>query len=170
VRRLAPLFCGLLFASCAKSDAFRPLREGDPAPEYAATALAGDTVRISELRGQAVLVNVWATWCLPCQREMPSIQRLADRFADSGLTVLAVSVDDPGADGSIEAFRAEHGIRLTVLRDPGKRIQRIFRTFGVPETFLLDRGGRIAARWIGEFDADGEAARSAVRSALAAGQ
>jgi cytochrome c biogenesis protein CcmG/thiol:disulfide interchange protein DsbE len=165
MKAVSLLLVGLL-AGCGGSDQYRPLAVGDPAPAYAARTLAGDTVALASLQGHPVLLNVWATWCVPCQEEMPAIERLSERFADSGLTVVGVSVDDGSADPAVRRFMQEHGITFTILRDPALRVQRIFQTFGVPETFLLDQRGRIAHRWVGAFDAGDEATFAAVRAVL----
>jgi peroxiredoxin len=97
---------------------------------------------------------------------MPAIERLSAAFADSGLTVIGVSVDDAGSAAEVRQFVAAHDIRFAIALDPDKRVARVFRTLGVPETFLLDRRGRVARRWIGEFDPGSEAVRAAVRQAL----
>ena len=157
---------GLVTGACSGQKQFRPLAVGDPAPAYSVVTMHGDSVALASLSGRAVLLNVWATWCVPCRTEMPAIQRLYTQFADSGLTVIAVSVDDPGADAAVQQFIRTYGIGFTVARDPSKRVSRTFRTIGVPETFLLDRRGRIAKRWIGEFDATSEAVKTAVREAV----
>jgi peroxiredoxin len=157
----------LIVVGCAGSDDFRPLTMGDRAPAYTGVTLAGDTLSVAGFQGQVLMINIWATWCAPCQSEMPGLQRLADRFADSGLRVVGVSIDAPGSEGAVRRFVEEHGIRFTIARDPGQRVTQAFRTIGVPETFLFDRRGRLVKRWIGEFDPTGEAAVTAVRRANA---
>jgi len=139
-------------ATSACDRGFRPLEKGDAAPAYAAVSLSGDTVSLAHLRGHAVLLNVWATWCPPCRDEMPGFEQLSQTFRDSGLVVVGVSVDRGGSDSDVREFLTAHGVRFTIVRDPEERIARTFRTVGVPETFLVDRSGRIARRWIGQFD------------------
>lgn len=153
-------------AACGGRGEFRPLRVGDTAPTYSATTLKGDTVTLRALRGQTVLLNVWATWCIPCKKEMPALEQLNAAFADSGLKILAVSVDEQGSDGDVQKFVDTYGIRFIVARDPDKRVSRAFRTLGVPETFLVDRSGRIARRWIGEFEPTSKETKDALRKAL----
>lgn len=135
---------------------FRPLRAGDVAPAYAATTLDGDTVSLASLRGSAVVLNVWATWCAPCREEMPGLQALHERFAARGLRVVGVSVDNRGAERAIRQFADGLGITFTLLHDPADDVARLFRTAGVPETFLIDPDGRIAHRWIGRFDPEAD--------------
>jgi cytochrome c-type biogenesis protein len=150
--RLAALTLGILACGGKASEAFRPLSAGDPAPAYAARSMAGDTVSLESLKGGPVVLNVWATWCIPCKEEMPALQQLHRQFADSGLRILGVSVDAGGADRAIRRFVEELGITFQILWDPDQRVSHTFRTIGVPETFLVDGSGRIAHRWIGQFD------------------
>jgi cytochrome c-type biogenesis protein len=142
----------LLLVACGGADRYRPLQVGDPAPAYAAPDLAGDTVALRALHGQAVLLNIWATWCAPCREEMPELQALHERFADRGLRILGVSIDASGAEDPIRYFVADYGLSFTILHDPAESVSRLFRTNGVPETFLIDTQGRIAHRWIGRFE------------------
>ena len=151
---------------CGARGEFRPLQVGDVAPPYAARTMRGDTVILRALLGRAVVLDVWATWCVPCRKEMPALQRLYAAFADSGLEVVAVSVDEAGSDADVRQFMRTHGIQFTVARDPEKRVSRTYRTLGVPETFLIDRTGKIARRWIGEFDPMSDMVKTAVRAAI----
>jgi cytochrome c biogenesis protein CcmG, thiol:disulfide interchange protein DsbE len=149
----------LLLAACGESDRFRPLQVGDAAPPYAATDLDGDTVTLAALRGQAVLLNIWATWCAPCREEMPELQALHDRFAGRGLRVVGVSIDASGSEEPIRYFLDHFGISFTILHDPDEKVSRQFRSRGVPETFLIDRHGLIAHRWYGRFELSADALR-----------
>jgi peroxiredoxin len=143
----APSGCG------QEVDRFRAPAVGDPAPAaYGAPTLAGDTVRLAQLRGTPVMLNVWATWCAPCREEMPGLQALHERYGARGLRVVAVSVDARGSESTIETFIREYGITFTILHDVAEDVSRQFRTLGVPETFLIDSDGVIAHRWIGKFD------------------
>lgn len=126
---------------------------GDRVPDYAAPLLSGGEASFADYRGQVVLVNIWATWCGPCRVEMPPIQAAFERYKDEGFTVLAVSVDaGPGYREKVASFVEEHGLEFPVLLDPEGRISRTLQTIGVPETFVLDRDGRIVKRLIGATD------------------
>lgn len=165
VRRWSVL-AGALLIGCAGTDG-GGVEVGDRAPEYAAPSLTGERMALSDQRGKVVLVNVWATWCGPCRVEMPSLQALHERFRDQGFTVLAVSIDTgPGYREKVERFVQEYGLDFPVLLDPDARIQREFRTVGVPETFVLDREGRIVKRLIGAADWDSSANRALIRELL----
>ena len=138
---------------------FGPLDAGRTAPSYAARTLEGDTLDLESLRGRAVLLNVWATWCKPCVREMPALQRVHELLEPEGLSIVAVSVDnaalglgDPGRD--VAAFVEEYGITFTVLLDPESRVESAFQVMGLPMTFLIDRDGRVRQKILGARDWD----------------
>jgi thiol-disulfide isomerase/thioredoxin len=160
----------LALAACdpPESTTYRPLRAGDAAPAYSAVTLAGDTVALESLRGAPVMLNVWATWCIPCRDEMPLLEALHREYAPHGLRVVGVSVDATGMVRDIEAFLADVGVTFTILHDPAERFTRAFRTIGVPETFLIDRDGVVVRRWIGKFDPLAEDVRRDVRRTLEA--
>jgi cytochrome c-type biogenesis protein len=158
--------CSLALAGCDQPEAFRPLSVGDPAPDYVAATLSGDRVSLADLRGRVVLLNVWATWCIPCREEMPALQRLYQELGSRGLEVVAVSVDHAGAAADVARFVEEREIAFTIALDAALGVQDAFRTMGVPESFLIDREGRIAHRWIGQFDPGAPDVREAVMNAL----
>jgi len=129
--------------------------------------LDGGTLALDDLRGDVVLLNVWATWCGPCVREMPGLEALHREFAEEGLRVLGVSIDRGSAEREVRGFIERNDITFQILLDPDETVSQRFRTLGVPETFLVDRGGVIRYRWIGEFDPHGPDARDRVTQALA---
>jgi peroxiredoxin len=138
-----------------------------PAPEYAAPRLGGGTVSLADLRGEPVLLNIWATWCHPCREEMPDLQALSERYAPEGLRVLGVSIDQPGSEEAIRAFLGEVGVDFTILLDPRDLVSRRFQALGVPETYLIDPGGVIRKRWIGRFEPLAPETIEAVEAVLA---
>jgi peroxiredoxin len=121
------------------------------APDFAVPDLAGQAVRLSGLRGQVVLVNLWTTWCPPCREEMPSMEKLYQRFRDRGFVLLAVSQDEYGR-AAVEPFVRELGITFPVLVDPEHQVGDRYHVWGYPESFLIDREGRIVDRIIGPRD------------------
>ena len=168
--RRAALCGGLLLAlavACAPGD-YRPIATGDRAPAYAGATLAGDTVSLARLRGEPVLLNIWATWCPPCREEMPLLQALHEEFEGAGLRVVGVSTDAAGADELVRDFLAEYGITYTILRDPGERIMSIFPAPGVPLTVLIDSEGRVAWRHLGPLTSNDPTLRDAIARALPA--
>ena len=156
-------------------DRFLPVEVGTAAPDFAATTMDGRPIRLSALRGEVVLLNIWATWCPPCREEMPSMQRLHEALAAEGLRVVAVSIDAaPGAldlsgnrGGDVEAFVREMGLTFEVWRDPEGGIQRTYRTTGVPESFVIGRDGTIIKKVIGATEWDSAANVELIRRELA---
>jgi thiol-disulfide isomerase/thioredoxin len=139
-----------------------PVGPGAPAPEFSAVDLAGAPVALSDLAGQVVLLNIWATWCPPCRDEMPSMQRLYDLLAPAGLRIVAVSIDAQQgaldaagrAGGDVAAFVDELELTFDIWLDPSGGIQRTYRTTGVPESFVVDRSGTIVRRIAGPTEWD----------------
>jgi len=166
--RLALLVALALAAACGGPGDYRPIATGDRAPAYAGATLAGDTVSLESLRGQAVLLNIWATWCPPCREEMPLLQQLAQEYGERGLRVIGVSIDTRGAEDAVREFLEDYGIDFTILFDPDGRVTRAFRSAGVPETFLIGRDGRVAGRWIGMLKPTDPSIRERIEKALAA--
>lgn len=123
---------------------------GNRAPAYTAADLAtGDSVAIpADYEGAVTLVNIWATWCLPCREEMPSMQELYASYKDDGFRIAAVSIDD-GDPEVVRRFVREFGLTFDILHDRRTAIQQSYQTTGVPESFLLDREGTIVKRVIG---------------------
>ncbi|MGK7312261.1 MAG: TlpA family protein disulfide reductase [Candidatus Longimicrobiales bacterium M2_2A_002] len=138
--------------------------QGVPALE--AVTLDGDSVALADLRGEVVLVNVWATWCVPCRKEAPELEALHQRYGDRGLRVVGVTVDNRGAEAQIRQFVDRFGMTYDIWWDADGRAIDEFGAVGVPLTVLLDRDGRVAWRHLGAFTADNAALRAAVRSTL----
>lgn len=126
---------------------------GAKAPNYRAMSLAtGDTVAIRDhYRGHVTLVNIWATWCVPCRVEMPSMQRLYDSLEGRGFRIAAVSIDQEGPD-VVRDFASNLKLTFDILQDRKGDIQQAYQTTGVPESFLLDTTGLIMKRVIGAHD------------------
>lgn len=136
---------GLAVATLTMGEELFPLTPGTRAPQIRAVTLdeAPEERTLADYRGEVVLLNVWATWCLPCEAEMPSMELLHRAYADSGLRIVAVSIDEPGTEQMIRDFVARHELTFEVLHDPAKAITRTYRTTGVPESFVIGRDGVI---------------------------
>lgn len=137
------------------------------APAFSAVDMAGQEVSLREYRGDVVLLNIWATWCLPCRREMPALERVYREQAKDGLRVVAVSIDAATSRPEIDRFLETHQITFEVLHDPDQRALQVFETTGVPETFLIGRDGRVLRRWSGLIDPLSPSIRAQVDAALA---
>ncbi len=124
---------------------------GKRAPEFTAIDLAsGDSVDFrARYAGHVTLVNIWATYCIPCRTEMPAIEALYRRLGPMGLKIVAVSIDEGNPD-DVRAFVKQYGLTFDVLHDRSGDVQRIYQTTGVPESFLLDQKGVIVKKIIGE--------------------
>lgn len=146
------LFLTLLALAWVNRTTYAPLDSGAPAPDFAYPTLDGDTIALSDLRGEVVLLNIWATWCPPCVREMPSMQRLYETYGDQGLRIVAVSVDAPGALGDVRNFVDQFGLEFDILLNPGGGIQDTYAVTGLPTTWLIDRDGRIRRKVLGGTD------------------
>lgn len=164
--RLLMIIALLALAAGCGVDEAGAARDGKEVPAYAAPDLDGDTVALADMRGDVVLLNVWATWCPPCREEMPGLEALHRDLSERGLRVVGVSIDTRGADAAVREFLAEHDITFEILRDADDRITRTFRMNGVPQTFLIDRRGRLIQQWIGRIDATAPAIREPVERAL----
>jgi len=139
---------------------FTPLDPPRPAPELSFTSRGGKALRLADFRGRFLLVNLWPTWCGPCVREMPSLDRLQALLGDR-LSVLAIS-EDRGAGPVVEPFLDKLGLRrLAVYLDPDTAAQQAFAVRGLPTSFLIDRDGRLLASLEGaaEWDAPAMVAR-----------
>jgi peroxiredoxin len=132
--------------ACLPPDAARGPRRGAPAVEYAATTLEGDTVSLASLRGEVVLLNLWATWCAPCRTETPYLQSLFEERAGDGFRIVGISLDTGDAADQIAAFVEEYGVTYTILHDPQMRGMELYQVLGLPATFLIDREGIL--RWM----------------------
>ncbi|MBA2292090.1 MAG: TlpA family protein disulfide reductase [Gemmatimonadales bacterium] len=121
-----------------------PIEVGRIAPDFTATDLHTGTMKSlhADYRGSVTLVNVWATWCEPCKREIPALDSLYRALGPSGLRIAAVSIDR-GDSVPVRKFMDDFGVTFDVLHDPEGVIQQTYQTSGVPESFLLDRDGRI---------------------------
>jgi len=132
-------------SACIPSDMQIP-RVGGMAIEYPAATLAGDTVTLASLRGQVVLLNLWATWCVPCREETPYLQDLYEEYGDRGFQVVGISLDTGDASDQVEMFVEEYEVTYTILHDPQMRGMELYQVPGLPATFMIDREGVI--RWI----------------------
>jgi peroxiredoxin len=118
---------------------------GSPAPDFELERLSGEPLSLADLQGQPVVINFWATWCIPCEIEMPLLQ---DRFEKNhDLRVLAVNFAEPAAD--VQAFVDQHGLTFDVLLDPRAIVQSAYRVRGYPTTYFIDSQGIVQAVHIG---------------------
>ncbi len=144
------------------ADNFSLAEEPLPAPQEPALRGDGSEVALADFRGRVVLLNFWATWCAPCVREMPSLDRLQAALGPEGLDVVAVSEDRKQA--LAEAFLAEHELdNLALYMDRRGAVARAFGLRGLPTTYLIDREGRLVGGLQGPAEWDSEEAKALIR-------
>lgn len=160
---LAVTFSLMLFAPAGPAHAEYG-EIGTKVPDYSARGLEDGTFSTSEARGTALLINVWATWCVPCREEMPELQDISERY-EGELRVVGVSIDDEGYDGEVTSFTNNLGVSFELTRDEDRKVVRTFRTAGVPETILVDPNGIVAYRWRGPLEND-EVTRRTIERAI----
>jgi peroxiredoxin len=144
----------------------KPPVVGRPAPAYRAIEFDGDSVSLDALRGQPVLLNVWATWCFPCREEIPVLQALHERYESRGLQLIGVSVDARGHETAVREFVKDFGMTYSLWHDPDERVQSTFLAVGVPATYLIDRGGILRWRHVGPVRASDTILVQAIERAL----
>jgi len=142
-----------------------PVQLGSKAPEFTAYTLDSAAPRkktLADYRGQVLMLNVWATWCLPCRVEMPSIEALNKDYAPKGLKIVAVSIDDPGTEPAIRAFARQYGLTFEILHDAQGKITEAYDISGYPETFIVGKDGVIRKKLMSATDWNSPDARALV--------
>ena len=147
-------FSALLFLLPCKGFASQADAEQPPAREQPATlalqGLSGDRQSLEQYRGRIVILNFWATWCVPCREEMPIFVRAREDYQARGVEVIGASVDDASTRDQIEPFIEEYGIHFPIwLGATAKDMRRLGLGIALPATALIDRDGRIVARLVG---------------------
>ena len=127
------------------------LQVGQPAPEFQLTTFAGDTVSLSELRGQVVVVNFFASWCNPCRQEAPDLEQTWREYEGQGGQFLGIAYKD--ARSKAQAFLAEFDTTYPSALDPGSRVSRAYGVTGVPETYIIDQEGLLVRHVLGAVSA-----------------
>jgi peroxiredoxin len=130
-----------LLLGTAASIAAAATAVGSPAPDFTLRVLDGPNLRLQEQRGKVVLVNFWATWCGPCRKEMPHLNRIADKYRSSGLVLLGINVDDDARNAADLA--AKLGVKFPVLFDTDKKVSKLYDLNSMPSTLVIDRNGRV---------------------------
>lgn len=136
-------------------DLIKPNRQ-QQAKDFNVAALEGGKLRLADLKGKVVFLNLWATWCPPCKEEMPAMERLWQRYKDQGLVVIALSMDSAGAK-VVKPFIEQAKFTYRVALDPKMEIAELYGARSVPSTFIIDRSGTLRAIALGPRDWDGRA-------------
>lgn len=146
---------------------FDPLR---PAPEVAFADVDGAAIGFADFRGKVVLLNLWATWCLPCIQEMPALDRLQAQLGGEGLEVVALSQDREGVPTVVRFYEKYDFGNLAIYVDPKGEVARAFEVGVLPTSLLIDREGRVVGQLIGAAEWDAPEAKALIRHYLRAGQ
>jgi cytochrome c biogenesis protein CcmG, thiol:disulfide interchange protein DsbE len=146
------------------------IHPGSLAPDFAGATLADPSQLkgIAAYRGEVVVINLWATWCVPCVTEMPSIQRLYERFAVRGLKVVGIAVDDPPFADRVADFVKERGVTFEILHEGSGKVEQDYGARGIPATYIVARDGRIRVIRQGAADWDAPAVHAVIEQLLAA--
>ena len=127
------------------------LEAGAPAPDFALVSISGKQIHLKDLRGQAILLNFWATWCAPCRLEMPAFQSRSEQFPKD-LVVLAVNSQDTPAD--IRTFMDELGLTFNALLDSDEKVHKAYQVRGFPSSYFIDAEGVLRIQHIGVMTED----------------
>lgn len=142
------------------------LAVGAPAPAYTAQTMEGTPIALADLKGEVVMLNVWATWCKPCREEIPALDSLQREFGPRGFRVVGVSIDVAGDTAEIAGFARSLGASYELWLDPDDKVSTTFRAIGVPSTALIDRNGVLRWRHMGPVRASDASLRALLDSAL----
>ena len=132
---------GLMLALLATGSVASSSLTGQPAPDFALKSSSGENLRLSEYRGDVVMINFWATWCGPCRQEMPLLDELYTRYQRVGFNLLGVNIDDD-SNRAMDMIR-ELGVNFPVLFDSRKEVSKMYDVAAMPVTVLIDREGNI---------------------------
>ncbi|TCJ12942.1 TlpA family protein disulfide reductase [Parasulfuritortus cantonensis] len=154
----------LLTALPAAAGGLKPLTPR-PAPALKLASLAGPAIDLASLRGKVVLVNFWATWCPPCRKEIPSMNRLAARMAGRPFAILGVNMGDNPAD--IRAYTQQVPIEFAILPDPDGNLLKPWQVVAFPTSYVVDKQGRIRLGLFGSIEWDSPEAVAELERLLA---
>jgi len=138
---LKPILLGAFLGVCALGSLASSGLVGQPAPDFALKSATGENLRLSEYRGEVVMVNFWATWCGPCRQEMPLLDQLHNRYERVGFQLLGVNIDDDSRRAM--QMVQELGVTFPVLFDDTKSVSKMYQVEAMPVTVLLDRAGTV---------------------------
>ena len=149
------LVSGLAVTGCSGS--VQGTQVGNQAPDFHLLNLDGQSISLSDLRGKAVLVNFWASWCSPCRAEMPFIQRLHESWSDNELVILAVNAGEEPS--TVKEFVDSFGLSFMILLDTKGEVALDYNVRGIPVTFFIDKDGMIRDIKFGTFSSKAEIER-----------
>jgi peroxiredoxin len=131
----------LSLAACAVVASAVAAESSGAAPNFSLKSRSGDTVALTDLKGDVVMINFWATWCGPCRKEMPHLEALHQRYKDLGFTLLGVNVED-NQKGALK-YLEETPVSFEILFDPANRVSALYDVVAMPTTIMVDRNGNV---------------------------
>jgi peroxiredoxin len=153
-------FVGVLYLSLHDN----VVKAGDRAPEFTIKADNGQTVTAKDFGGKLLILNFWATWCAPCINEVPSLNQLQRALGPDGVVVFGVSEDKDAQ--AYKDFLAKFGVSFLTVRDPSQSIKQKYGTLQIPETYLINRDGKVVEKVVSDADWSSERMIEHVKSLL----
>lgn len=140
-------------------------KPAQPAKDFQVATPDKGQLRLSDFKGKVVFLNFWATWCKPCEEEMPAMERLYQQYRDRGLVVLAISADAEGAP-VVAPFVKRHKLTFPIGLDPKMNVSSLYGVWALPSTFIIDKQGKRILFANGPREWDGKAAQALFESLL----
>ncbi|WP_142504526.1 thiol-disulfide oxidoreductase ResA [Melghirimyces algeriensis] len=123
---------------------------GKTAPEFKLKTLDGETLQLSDLKGKAVLLNFWATWCKPCRDEMPAIQKVYDKHKDKGFAVVGVNIAETKV--TVSGFARQLNLNFPIVLDPDRKVTKLYGIGPIPSSIFIDKNGKVVRKVNGEMN------------------
>ncbi len=161
-RKLCSLLAAAPLAAAPISGALARSAQSGPAPDFTLPVRGGGSKTLSELRGDVVMLNFWATWCPPCRQEMPLLDQIYQRFQRLGFTLLGVNVEQENR--LIDRFLAEVPVSFPILLDTQEEVGALYGVAAMPTTILVDRSGQLRDHFFGYRPGDEQKYQDAVRA------
>lgn len=146
------------YAAGFKSEYLQQLDEA--APDFLLRDASGSQLQLYKLRGRPVILHFWATWCKPCRHELPALEALAGKLADSGIVFLLVAIDGDTEAAAVRRYAQDLGVRLPIYLASDSTVTDRYWSWGIPVTYLIDRNGLLVGRALGPRDWDSAAMRA----------
>jgi thiol-disulfide isomerase/thioredoxin len=137
-------------------------------PQFTFADAAGQSKSLADFKGKLVLLNIWATWCVPCREEMPTLDKLESRLGGKDFQVVAVNIDKGGPEKAASFLKETGAAHLALYTDPSGKLFSTLKAVGMPTTLLIDRDGREIARLVGPADWASPEAFAVIEAAIAA--
>lgn len=138
-----------LYQSFNRENAGKPIA-GEVAPNFTLTDVSGKEVELNDLRGKAVMLNFWGTWCEPCRTEMPTMQQMYEKYKSKGFEIVAVNIAE--TEVAVDSFAKQYGLSFPIWMDQDRDVVKQYKIGPLPSSLFLDRNGVIVDRIEGPLD------------------